>query len=108
MLQSYFKIAWRSLVKNRMFSVINILGLATGMAVAMLIGLWIWDEISFNNYHVNHRELAQIMSTSYSEKNEAGTGSAVAMPLGDELREKYAADFKYVSMASALKGFQIK
>ena len=65
-----------------MYSIINILGLAAGMAVAMLIALWIWDEVTFNNYHNNHKQLAQVMSTSFNDKNEAATCAAVAMPLG--------------------------
>ena len=47
MLKNYFKIAWRNLVKSKVYSLINILGLATGMAVAMLIALWIWDEVTY-------------------------------------------------------------
>ena len=43
MFKSYLKIAWRNLIKGKMYSVINVLGLAAGMAVAMLIGFWIWD-----------------------------------------------------------------
>ena len=41
MLHNYFKTAWRSLLRNQAYSVLNILGLATGMAVALLIGLWV-------------------------------------------------------------------
>ncbi len=100
MFKNYFKIAWRNLIKNKIYSVINILGLATGMAVALLIALWIWDEVTFNDYHTNHRHLAQIMTTFFDDKNKAETGQAVAMPLGEELRTKYASDFKNVSMAS--------
>ena len=100
MFKNYFKIAWRNLIKNKIYSVINILGLATGMAVALLIALWIWDEVTFNDYHSNHKHLAQIMTTFFDDKNKAETGQAVAMPLGEELRTKYASDFKNVSMAS--------
>jgi len=50
MIQNYFKIAWRNLKRNKVYSTINIFGLAIGMAVALLIGLWIWDEISFDAY----------------------------------------------------------
>ena len=45
MIKNYFKIAWRNLFKNKGTSLINIGGLAVGMAVATLIGLWIWDEL---------------------------------------------------------------
>lgn len=61
MITSYLKIGWRNLVKNRLSSVINILGLATGMAVVLLAGLWVWDELTFNTYFRNHNRLAQVM-----------------------------------------------
>ena len=69
------------------------------MAVALLIALWIWDELTFDKYHTNHAKLAQVMTTQ-TFNGEHGTGQAVAMPLGNELRTKYASDFKNVSMAS--------
>jgi len=50
MFKNYFKIAWRNLLRNKTSSIINIGGLATGMAVAMLIGLWVWDELTFDKY----------------------------------------------------------
>ena len=50
------KIAWRNLARNKVYSFINIAGLATGMAVTMLIALWIYDEISFNNNFKNHKD----------------------------------------------------
>src|SRR5688500_16561692 len=46
MLKSYFKIGWRNLLKNKGYSFINIGGLALGMAAAILIGLWVYEEIS--------------------------------------------------------------
>ncbi|CAN5194044.1 hypothetical protein BH20BAC1_BH20BAC1_12170 [soil metagenome] len=100
MLKNYFKIAWRNLLKNKIYSIINVLGLATGMAVAMLIGLWIWDEVTYDQYHKNHEELAQVMTTFIDNDGKMGTGQAVSMPIGDELRSKYGSDFKNVSMAS--------
>jgi putative ABC transport system permease protein len=69
------------------------------MAVAILIALWIWDELSFNNYFKNHQAIAQVMTTQ-TFNGETGTGQAVAEPLGEELRNKYGSDFKAVSMSS--------
>ena len=100
MLKNYFKIAWRNLIKSKGYSLINILGLATGMAVAMLISLWIWDEVTYDKYHTNHAQLAQVMTTFIDNDNKMETGQAVCMPIGDELRNKYGSDFKNVSMAS--------
>ena len=51
MIKNYFKIAWRNLIKSKGYSAINIGGLAVGMAVAMLITFWIYDELSYNKYH---------------------------------------------------------
>jgi putative ABC transport system permease protein len=99
MFKNYFTIAWRNLLKSKVYSAINIVGLATGMAVAILIGLWIWDELSFNHYHTNHQQIAQVMTTQ-TFNGETGTGPAVARPLGPELRNKYGSDFKAVSMTS--------
>ncbi len=99
MLKNYFVIAWRNLLKSKIYSAINIVGLATGMAVAILIALWIWDELSFDNYYKNHQEIAQVMTTQ-TFNGQTGTGEAVAEPLGNELRTKYGSDFKAVSMAS--------
>src|SRR5258708_39713179 len=64
MYKSYFKIGWRNLLRNKGYSFINIGGLAIGMTVAMLIGLWVFDEISFNKYHTNYDRIAQIRMRS--------------------------------------------
>ncbi|MFT4154180.1 ABC transporter permease [Parafilimonas sp.] len=100
MLKNYFKVAWRNLVKNKGYSAINIVGLAAGMAVAILIGLWIWDEVTYDSYHANHKQLAQLMTTFIDNDGNKQTGPAVVMPTAEELRSKYGSDFKNVSMAS--------
>jgi putative ABC transport system permease protein len=99
MIKTYIKIAFRNLMRNQAYSFINIGGLASGMAVALLIGLWIWDELSFNSYFQNHQRLAQVM-LNQTDGGETYTGGTVAMPTGDALRTKYAADFKAVSLSS--------
>ncbi len=104
MLKNYFKIAWRNLLKNKVYSSINVLGLACGMAVAMLIAFWMYDELTFNHYHANHKKLAQVMITQ-TFNNETGTGQAMAIPLAAELRNKYPSDFKYVTLTSWNYGF---
>lgn len=100
MIKNYLKIAWRNLIRSKFYSVINILGLAAGMAVAMLIAFWIWDEVTYDRYHANHNSLAQVMTTFFDDKGKMETGQAVCMPIGDELRTKFGSDFKNVSMAS--------
>ncbi|HEY2725914.1 MAG TPA: ABC transporter permease, partial [Parafilimonas sp.] len=53
MLKNYFKIAFRNLLRNKAFSFINIAGLAVGMASAILILLWIQNEVSHDRFHKN-------------------------------------------------------
>ena len=99
MIKNYFKIAWRNILKNKASSSINIGGLAIGMAVAMLIGLWIWDELSFDKSFNNTGRIAQVMQNQ-SFNGNTRTGKAIPLPLGGELRKNYGVNFKYVVMAS--------
>ncbi|WAC15180.1 ABC transporter permease [Dyadobacter pollutisoli] len=99
MIKNYFKISLRTLAKNKAYSFINITGLAMGMAVAMLIGLWIYDELSFDRNFQNYGRIAQIMQHQ-TFNGQIGTQNSVPFPLGPELRRNYGADFKYVVMSS--------
>ena len=93
------QIAFRNLVKNKFTSLINIGGLATGMAVAILIGLWIYDEVSFDKSFPNHKRIAQIMQR-FTINGETGAGTTIPFPVGDALRKSFGSDFKHVSMSS--------
>jgi putative ABC transport system permease protein len=99
MIKNYFKIAWRSLLKNKGYSFINISGLAVGMSVAILIGLWVWDEVSFNKSFENYNRLAQVMQHQ-TFNGDVGTETSLPYLMGDELKKVYGDNFKYVSMAS--------
>jgi putative ABC transport system permease protein len=99
MFKNYFKTAWRNLIKNKAHSFINITGLSVGMAVAVLIGLWIYDEVSFNKSFENYNRIAQVMQHQ-TFNGDVGTQTAVPYLMGDELKRNYGSDFKYVSMAS--------
>ncbi len=61
MIKNYFKIAWRNLVKDKQFSILNILGLSAGLACAMLIFLWVHDESKFDKFFSNDDRLYQLM-----------------------------------------------
>ena len=99
MLRNYLKIAFRNLTKNKAYSLINIGGLAIGMAVAMLIGLWIWDELSYNQSFQHYDRIAQVMQHQ-TFNGEVGSQAAVPYPLGPELQSKYGSDFTYVVRSS--------
>lgn len=102
MIRNYVTIAFRNLVKNKSYSAINIGGLAVGMAVAMLIGIWINDEVSANKHHKNYETLYQV-KLNQTFDGRRGTQDAIPYPLGNELRTKYP-DFKAVAMYERTEG----
>ena len=95
MYKSHFKIGWRSLLKNKGYSTINISGLALGMIVVMLIGLWVHDEVTFDRYHKNYDQIAQVV-THVSIDGETVTYHSLPMPVAEELRTNYK-DFTAVA-----------
>jgi putative ABC transport system permease protein len=96
MFKNYFMIAWRNLVKTKGYSFINIGGLALGMSVALVIGLWVNDELSFNKYHDNYDHIGQIMkSGTFQDKHYAGQ-DYLQFPMLHELQTTYGENFKYV------------
>jgi len=99
MLRNYFKTAVRNLLKNKMHSLINAVGLSVGMAVAMLIGFWIWDEVSFNKYHRQYDRIAQVMQT-VTQNNVVNTTIVVPWALEAGLKKNYGRDFKRIAMFS--------
>ena len=98
MLKNYLKIALRNLWKHKGYSAINIGGLAVGMAVAVLIGLWVTDELSFNKYHKNYHRTGQIWQfVKFGE--EKSSYNVAPVPLAEELRSKYP-EFEAVSTSA--------
>jgi putative ABC transport system permease protein len=99
MFKNYFKIAWRNLIKGKVYSFINIAGLAVGMAVVMLIALWIWDEISYNKSFSNYDHIVRVKENSASG-DDIRTFNLAPIPLAGYLRTNYSSDFKRVTLAS--------
>lgn len=99
MFSNAFKIAIRNLLKSKSFSLINILGLSTGMAVVILIGLWIYDELSYDKYHSNYSSIGQMM-TAQKIEDHTNVHGYIAKPLAAALRTQYGDDFKSVVLTS--------
>ncbi|HEV8269807.1 MAG TPA: ABC transporter permease [Chitinophagaceae bacterium] len=97
MFKNYLKIAWRNLGKSKLHSFINIIGLSIGMTVAVLIGLWIHDEISFDRNFKNYDRIAKVIQ-NVTNNGEVQTWTSVPWPLADELRKNYGSDFKHIAM----------
>jgi ABC-type antimicrobial peptide transport system permease subunit len=99
MLRNYLLIAFRNLLRNKLSSFTNMSGLAVGMAVALLIGLWIYDEFSFNTYHEKYDRIAQVRTFEFGEEG-VGVNSSLPYPLGTTLKQNYRSHFKHLVMAS--------
>jgi putative ABC transport system permease protein len=97
MLGNNLLMAWRQLRSNRLYSLINIIGLAAGMAVAILISLWIRDETTFNEWHTRHSSLARILSIS-RVNNEVTVGGVASVPMEAALYSRYPSAFKDLAL----------
>jgi putative ABC transport system permease protein len=95
MIQNFLKIAFRNLLRSAGFSVINIVGLAVGISVTILIGMWVYDEVSYNTCHEHYDNIAQLHQHQ-TFGNDISTSVGVPMPLGPELKTDYKALFKTV------------
>ena len=93
------KIGLRSIRKSRGYSALNIVGLTIGMSVAMLIGLWIHDEITFNQSFEHYDRIAKVMVHHINPQQENNTGSVMPPGLGTHLRENFENQFEKVAIA---------
>ena len=98
MLRNYIKIAFRSLLKNQTYSIINIGGLAIGLASSILIFLWVADEYSYDTFHSNYQNIYKVwMHADWS--GHKGTQNSLPYKLKDELVQK-SSKIKYSVMTN--------
>ena len=84
MFKNYFKTAWRNLLRNKGFSITNILGLAIGMACAIFILLWVYDELTYDRFQKNYDNIYQVIANR-DFNNQVFTDRSMAMPLASAL-----------------------
>lgn len=87
--QNYFTIAGRHLLKSKGYTAINIIGLAAGMAIALLIGLWATDELSYDHYAPAHSRIARGMVNS-SAAGQTYSNEYISMAMGQAFRSQYS------------------
>lgn len=108
MLKNYFKIAWRNLVKNKVYSFINISGLSLGLACAMLIILYVKDEVSYDRFHEGGEHIYRIVSQNYNESGvPEGKNSSTGFLQGPRFTEDIPDIKEYVRVQSARKDVKI-
>ncbi|HAT91109.1 MAG TPA: hypothetical protein DCS36_01600, partial [Sphingobacterium sp.] len=60
MIKNYIKIAWRNLWKSKGYSAINIIGLSIGLAAVLIIGIWIKNQLQFDNFYSNQENIYKL------------------------------------------------
>src|SRR5476651_2456768 len=83
MLKNYIKTAWRSLLKHPRTTAINIFGLTIGMAAAVLITLWVQNELSYDNYHPDGDRIYRIKANVAISKTETWVWETSQYILGE-------------------------
>ncbi len=89
MFKNYFKTAFRTFVKQRGYTFINISGLTIGLVTSLLILLWINDEVSIDKFHTNDTKLYQVLRNMYLTDGQVFTTTAVPKPLHEVLKNEY-------------------
>lgn len=95
MLKNYLKIAWRNLLKNKTFSLINITGLASGLACFILIALYVADELSYDRFHEKANRIYRINSDIVFGGNKLNLAVS-SDPMGETLKKDYPQVQSYV------------
>ncbi len=106
MLKIYFKIALRNFRNNKLHFLINVGGLTIGMSVAILIGLWIYDEVYFDRSFKNYDRIARVMQSKITGV-EIQTTNVTPYPLADVLRKDYKNHFDQVLLSSQIWNYTL-
>jgi putative ABC transport system permease protein len=88
MLKNYFKIAWRNLMKNKVFSFINIFGLSVGLTCCMLISVYLYNEVNYDKYHKNIDRLYELATTFVKDGKEEKTPNTPA-PMAAAMKQEF-------------------
>jgi putative ABC transport system permease protein len=88
MIKNYSKIACRNLFRNKGFSITNLLGLSIGMTCTIFIFLWVQDELTYDRFHANHKNIYQVIAHR-DFNNQVFTDRNMVLPLAKALESGY-------------------
>ena len=100
MLKNYFKTAWRNITRSKGYSALNIFGLATGMAVALIIGLWVYNEYAYDRFLPEYQRLYRVQR-NYNSNGDTLTFQSTSLKLADALRNQVA-EIEYVAESDGM------
>ena len=87
MLKNYFKIAIRNLMRNKIFSLTNLIGLSLGCTCTIFILLWVYDELTYDKFHNNYSEIYQVLANR-DYNNQIFTDKNMVFPLATSLEQE--------------------
>jgi len=88
MFKNYFKIAWRNLLRNKSFSILNIVGLSIGIAATTLILLWISFELDYDQFHENNDRIYEV-NNQYTVEGEIWTWNSTPKIMASAIKRDY-------------------
>ncbi len=94
MFRNYLKIAWRNIMKHKVFSFINVIGLTIGLSASFVIGLMVYYDYTFDNFHKDEELIFRVVS-NFSSPEGTFYNSGVTLALEDAIQEN--SNFKTVS-----------
>ncbi|HEX5153749.1 MAG TPA: ABC transporter permease [Parafilimonas sp.] len=100
MFKNYFKTAWRNLLKDKQFSLLNLLGLSTGLACVLLIYLWVSDELSVDKFNANDSRLYQVIKTAPGADGSISTYLTTPGLLGQSMQNELP-EVRYATVVRA-------
>lgn len=107
MFANHFKTALRNIIRSKGYSALSIVGLATGMAVTLLIGLWIYNEYTYDRFLPNYTQLYKV-KLNFNYNGDIKTQSGASLPMVEALRSfpevKYVAETDWPSQHSLVTG----
>ena len=103
MLTNYIKIAWRNLLRNRILSTINIVGLSAGLTAVMFILLFVQDEVSYDRFHAQAGQLYRVVLNTTTPDGKEITTGATGLPQGPA----FAADLPEVAAFCRVQGYEM-
>lgn len=83
MIRNYFKIAWRNLMRHKVFSFINIFGLMVGLTSFLLIALYIFDELTFDSFHTQAAHIYRVVNKKVSTEGKESKVASVAYQISE-------------------------
>ena len=89
MIKNYFKIAWRTLIQNKLYTLLNVAGLTFGISCFLLIGLYLFDELTFDQQHSKADRIYRVIEHK-NVNGEATTIAAAGYKLAEESKKTIA------------------